>query len=341
MSAADFDPAALERFLGQTFGASPQPMQLSRIAGGQSNPTYFVTFGGRNMVLRKKPAGPILKGAHAIDREYRVLRALEGADVPVPRAILYHEDGDVLGTPFYLMERLEGRVFHDCALEDVPTGDRRGLYMGMADAMAKLHAVVPADVGLGDYGPPGNYFERQIRRWTKQYHASTGGPIAALDALVDWLPDNMPANDGRVSIAHGDFRLGNMLFHPSEPRVVGILDWELSTLGHPLADLGFCCMSWHSSPEEYGGILGLDLAARGLLTQQEFIDRYYASAAPTAPLTDFHIAFALFRFSVIFVGIADRARAGSAASDEAARLAPLAERFAIRATEVIAGEHAT
>ncbi len=332
---ADFDPAALASFLCGRFGAGQ--MSLERIGGGQSNPTYFVDHGERRMVLRKKPAGPILRGAHAIDREFRVLDALAPTGVPVPRPILFHEDDQLLGTPFYLMERLEGRVFHDCSLPGLSRGERRGIYLGMAEAMAKLHAVRPDEIGLGDYGRPGNYFERQIGRWTKQLRESPSERIVALETVAEWLPQHLPEDDGRVSIAHGDFRLGNMLFHPDKPEVIGILDWELSTLGHPLADLGFCSMTWHSSPDEYGGILGLDLTELGIPTQREFLDHYFAHAAPTAPLQRFHLVFSLFRFAVIFVGIADRARAGNAAGADAANVAPLAGRFAKRALEIIDG----
>lgn len=332
----EFDPARLSAFLAQELGARGD-IQLERISGGQSNPTYFVTQDGLRMVLRKKPAGPILPGAHAIEREFRVLSALHPTEVPVPKPLLLHEDADLLGTPFYLMERVEGRVFADCALPEVESNGRKDLYFGMADALAKLHAVRPEAVGLGDYGRPGNYFERQIARWTRQWRDSPSDRIAALDAVAAWLPEHLPADDGAISIAHGDFRLGNMLFHPTEPRVVAILDWELSTLGHPLADLGFCVMPWHSAPAEYGGILGLDITGLNLPSEAEFLARYYASAIPTAPLQPFHIAFALFRFAVIFIGIADRARAGNAASANATEVAPLAERFAQRALEVVSG----
>ena len=330
-SPVDFDPAALQDYLGNQFGVGA--LSLERISGGQSNPTYFVAFGRERMVLRKQPAGPILRGAHAVDREFRVLTALSGTGVPVPRPLLYCDDTSIIGTPFYLMERLHGRVFHDCALPGLKAADRRGLYFGMADALARLHSVNPDHVGLSDFGRPGSYFERQLSRWTKQWRESAFGPLPALDAVAAWLAANLPPDDGRISIAHGDFRLGNLLFHPTRPEVIGILDWELATLGHPLADLGFCCMPWHSAPEEYGGILGLDREALGIPAKEEFLRRYYSGAPPTAPLQPFHIAFALFRFSVIFVGIADRVRAGTAASVDATRLAPLAERFAIRARQ--------
>ncbi|MHA6642784.1 phosphotransferase family protein [Mesorhizobium sp. A623] len=338
VAGADFDPQDLRAFLASHFGETGS-FSLEKIAGGQSNPTYFVDYGSHSMVLRKQPAGPILRGAHAIDREFRVLEGLSRTNVPVPRVILYHDDPKLLGTPFYLMERLRGRVFHDCSLPELSAPERRGIYLGMAEALARLHAIRPEEIGLGDFGRPGNYFERQIARWTKQYRESSGEPISALDAVAEWLSENRPEHDGQVSIAHGDFRLGNMLFHPTEPKVIGILDWELSTLGHPLADLGFCCMPWHTSPDEYGGILGLDYHALGIPSEVEFTKHYFAQAIPTAQFRSFHIVFALFRFAIIFVGIADRARAGNAAAANAENVAPLAGQFAQRAKEIIDGSH--
>lgn len=333
MSDTDFDPAQLQQVLDNRLGAA-SISELSRISGGQSNPTYFVTHGARRMVLRKQPNGDILRGAHAIDREYRVMEALGLTDVPVPRTVLYHQDPTALGTPFYLMERLEGRVFEDCSLPGLDPQERREIYLGMADAMAKMHAVDPEKVGLGDYGKPGNYFARQVGRWTKQLHGSTGAPIPELHRLSDWLQENLPEDDGQSRIAHGDFRLGNLMFHPTEPRVIAILDWELSTLGHPLADLGYCCMTWHTSPEEYGGIRGLDLDRLGIPPKEAFVAHYEAQSE-AGRLTDFHVIFSLFRFGVIFVGIADRARAGTAAGSNADQLAPLAQALARRGLELL------
>jgi aminoglycoside phosphotransferase (APT) family kinase protein len=328
------DVPALAQWLAKRLPGEGAP-GLQRIGGGQSNPTWFLEWGAARLVLRKKPEGPILPGAHAIEREFRVLRALEPTDVPVPRVLWLEEDASILGTPFYVMERLDGRVFDDASLPGVAAADRREMYLDMARTLARLHSVRPDAVGLADYGRPGNYFERQVARWTKQYHAATGPRIAALDRLVDWLPANMPPDDGAVAIAHGDFRIGNLMYHPTEPRVIGVLDWELSTLGHPLADLGFCVIPWHSAPDEYGGLLGTGWRAAGIPDRATFEAEYHAHVPPTAPLQPFHIAFALFRFAVIFVGIAERARAGSAASGDAASLGPLAERFALRALEVI------
>ncbi len=332
----DFELPRLERFLGQRFGLAAD-FRCERIAGGQSNPTFFVDYAGQRMVLRKKPAGPILKGAHAVEREYRVLEALSTTNVPVPKTVLLSEDASIIGTPFYLMERLEGRAFHDAALPGLTPPERRSIYLSMAETMAKLHAVDPARIGLADYGRPGNYFERQIARWTKQWQESDGEPIPEIDALVEWLPKHLPPDDGRVSIAHGDLRLGNFFFDPVEPRVIAILDWELSTLGHPLADLAFCSMPWHTSPSEYGGVLGLDLEALGIPSETEFTAHYYKHASPTAPIQPFHVAFALFRFAVIFVGIRDRHAKGNAAGKNAAEVGPLAKRFAIRGLEISGG----
>ena len=330
----DFDPGPLGPFLTRHLGCDNGHFRLERIGGGQSNPTYFLNWGHRRLVLRKQPTGPILKGAHAIDREYRVLEALCDTDVPVPAPVLYHGDADLLGTPFYLMERVEGRVFTDTSLADLPPGERRPIWMAVADTLAAMHSLGPEEVGLGDFGRPGNYFERQIARWDRQYRASPSGPIPQIERLHGWLVTNQPPDDGINALCHGDFRIGNLLFHPTKPKVVAILDWELSTLGHPLADLGFCAMPWHTAPDEYGGLLGVDLEEMQLPDLDEFVARYRAARPGSAPLKPFHKAFALYRFAVIFVGISDRAKAGSAADPKAAALAPLAERFALRALEI-------
>jgi aminoglycoside phosphotransferase (APT) family kinase protein len=330
---SDPDRAALAGWLQRRIPGGPA-LALQRISGGQSNPTWFLDWGARRLVLRAKPQGPILPGAHAIEREFRVQRALGPTPVPVPRVLALEEDPGILGAPFYVMERVAGRVFADCTLPGLRPEERRAIYLAMARTLARLHAVRPEAVGLADYGRPGNYFERQITRWSRQYRDSSGARIAALDRVIPWLEAHLPPDDGAVAIAHGDFRLGNLILAPDRPEVAAVLDWELSTLGHPLADLGFCTIPWHATPEEYGGIRGTGWQAAGIPTREEFIAEYFAHSRLEARLLPFHTAFALFRFAVIFHGIADRARAGSAASAEAEALGPLAARFAERAAEV-------
>lgn len=330
----DLDLMALEAWLADRL-PDDTDLTVTQISGGQSNPTYRVTYGDHRFVLRIKPPGPLLPGAHAIEREFRVMQALGATDVPVPQVRWLEEDEAVLGRPFYIMDWLDGRVFSDSALAGVSPAERREMYLDTARTMARLHAMRPDQIGLSDYGKPGNYFERQITRWSRQCRESTGPRIPALEALTEWIGQNAPPDDGAVAISHGDFRIGNMMFHPTEPRVIAILDWELSTLGHPMADLGFCAMPWNTAPDEYGGILGTDWAAAGIPTLDEFVAEYQANAITDMPLTRFHLAFALFRFAAIFVGIADRARSGTAASGEAADLAPLAGRFAQRGLDIV------
>lgn len=332
--ASNLDLSALEAWLACKLPGE-RGLRAALIAGGQSNPTFRLEFGVQQFVLRIKPPGPLLPGAHAIEREFRVMNALKETSVPVPTVRWLEEDETILGRPFYIMDWLEGRVFSDCALEGVKPADRREMYLDTARTLARLHAARPDEIGLSDYGKPGNYFDRQIARWSRQCRESTGPRIPELERLTDWIAANCPPDDGAVAISHGDFRIGNMMFHPTEPRVIGILDWELSTLGHPLADLGFCAMPWNTAPDEYGGILGTNWQALGIPTLEEFAKEYQAHAITNVPLTTFHLAFALFRFSSIFVGIADRARSGNAASSEAADLAPLAGQFAKRALDII------
>ena len=337
--ASEFDPAPLERFVRRELGDPAGVFLLQRIAGGQSNPTYFLTLGDRRMVLRKKPAGETLPSAHAVDREHRVLTALSAMDVPAPGTILYCDDLAVVGTPFYLMERLDGRVFHDASLPGVAPADRETMFFAMAETLAKLHDVDPAAVGLSDFGRASGYFQRQIRRWTKQYELAGWRHLPDVETLIDWLPKHLPPDDA-ARVCHGDFRIGNLIFHPTEPRVVGVLDWELSTLGHPLADLAFSALPWITYPAEYGGFRGLDLAALGIPARSAYVDRYYASRATPekARLAPFHTAFALFRMAVIFEGIASRARLGNAAADNAAEVGELSAVFSRRAVECLSGE---
>jgi aminoglycoside phosphotransferase (APT) family kinase protein len=331
---AGFQAAWLDVFLRNAIGGLSGPMRLTRIGGGQSNPTFFVDYDSRALVLRKQPPGDLLPSAHAIDREFRVMRALASSGVPVPRMILYHEGRDVVGTPFYLMEKVEGRVFATHALPGVQPADRAAMYRSMADTLAALHRVDPAAVGLADYGRPGNYFARQVARWSRQWEASRTRTNPSLDRLIAWLPAHVPAGDETV-VCHGDFRVGNLMFDPVHPRVIAVLDWELSTLGHPLADLGFNAMAWHTRPDEYGGVRGLDLDALGIPSLDEYERRYLRAVGRSDGIAPFHVAFALFRFAVIFEGIAARAAAGNAASEDAAEAGKLGPAFARRAVELV------
>ena len=332
--AAQFDAGRLDAFLRGALPGTHGTMRLSRIGGGQSNPTFFVDYDDRALVLRKQPPGELLPSAHAVDREYRVMRALEPTGVPVPRMLLFHADRDGVGTPFYVMEKVAGRVFAAHALPGIEPGARRAMYGAMARTLAALHSVDPAAAGLADYGRPGNYFARQIARWSKQWEASRTRDNPALDRLIAWLPAHVPPGD-ETTICHGDFRIGNLMFDPEEPRVVAVLDWELSTLGHPLADVGFNAMAWHTRPEEYGGLRGLDLEALGIPSLDDYLAQYLAAAGRRESIAPFHVAFALFRFAVIFEGIAARARAGNAASDDAAQAGTLGPAFARRAVELV------
>jgi aminoglycoside phosphotransferase (APT) family kinase protein len=331
-----FEPNKLDAYLRQALLDLSGSLEIERVAGGQSNPTFFITYGERRLVLRKQPSGDLLPSAHAVDREYRIMTALAGTDVPVPRTILFCEDRDVVGTPFYLMERLDGRVFDDCALPDVTPGERRLMYQSLARTLAALHNVDPAAVGLADYGKSGNYFARQIARWSRQWELSRTRDNPDVERLIAWLPRHIPEDD-ETSFAHGDYRIGNVMFHAREPRVIAVLDWELSTLGHPLADLAHSCIAWHSRPEEYGGFLGLDYKGLGIPDQAEYTAAYYEASHRPARMTRFHLAFALFRFAMIFEGIAARAKAGTAAAANAAEVGHLSTNFARRAIEVIEG----
>ena len=299
------------------------------LTGGQSNPTWRVAGVSPPLVLRAKPPGPLLASAHAIDREYRVMRALAGSEVPVPEMIAYVEDPAVVGTPFYLMRFLEGRVLADQSLPGMEPTERAAIYGEMVRVLAALHRVEFGALGLTDFGRPGNYVGRQVARWTRQYRESQTRDIAAMEVLIDWLPQHLPA-EGRTAIVHGDFRLDNLVLHPTEPRVIGVLDWELATLGDPLADFAYHLMSWVIPPDLWRGIGGLELEALGIPTL-EAQAAHYAGLMGIEPAVDwqFYIAFNLFRMAAILQGIARRAEEGTAAAADAretgARAGPLAD----------------
>jgi aminoglycoside phosphotransferase (APT) family kinase protein len=334
-----FDIAALQAHLQAALPGFAGPLQVEQFKGGQSNPTYKLVTPSRSYVMRTKPgpAAKLLPSAHAIEREFRVMRALHGSAVPVPEMLLLCEDESVIGRAFYLMEFIPGRVLWEQSLPGFEPAERGRLYDEMNRVIAALHQVDVAAAGLADYGKPGNYFERQIGRWSKQYQASITQPIDAMNELMQWLPAHMPASardESQVSVVHGDFRLDNLVFHPSEPRVLAVLDWELSTLGHPLADFSYHCMSWHIPPGAFRGIGGLDLAALGIPNEADYVRRYCertGRADPQAVMADwnFYMAYNLFRMAGILQGIAKRVEDGTASSAQArqagAGARPLAE----------------
>ncbi len=299
-----------------------------RLTGGQSNPTYRIVAGNRSYVLRMKPPGPLLKSAHAIDREYRMLGSLAGTDVPVPRAYVYCDDLSVTGREFYIMEFLNGRSWLDPALPDVDAAGRAAIYAEMNRVLATLHQVDCDAVGLGDFGRKENYFKRQIDRWSRQVRASRTRPIAALDALMEWLPANVPPGE-RTSIVHGDYRLDNLIFHPTQPRVLGIVDWELSTLGHPFADFSYNCLAWHIPATLWRGLGGLDVEALGIPDERSYVRRYArAMGQQDIDHWGFYLAYNLFRLAAIMQGVANRALEGNAVAADAVETGNKAEPLA-------------
>lgn len=349
-----FDVAALTAWLEAHLPGFRGPLTVEMFKGGQSNPTYKLVTPAARYVMRSKP-GPVarlLPSAHAVEREFAVMSGLAGTEVPVPRMHVLCEDESVIGRAFYVMEFMEGRVLWDQALPGMSASGRAALYDEMNRVMSALHTVKFAERGLANYGKPGNYFERQIGRWTRQYKASADGagplsqPIPEMERLVDWLPAHIPPaarDESRVSIVHGDFRLDNLVFHPTEPRAIAVLDWELSTLGHPLADFSYHCMAWHVPHSAGRGIGGLDLAALGIPDERAYMRRYcertgLATVDELEQDWNFYLAYNLFRIAAILQGIAKRVEAGTASSAQAAAsaagarpMAELAWRFAQQA----------
>jgi len=335
-----FDPAALDAYMREHVDGFEGPISVSQFRGGQSNPTYKIDTPGRAYVLRRKPPGKLLPSAHAVDREFRAISALQDTGVPVPRSYCLCEDADIVGTPFYIMEFVDGRVFWDPTLADLPEARRGEVYDAMNAALAALHNVDYAAVGLEGYGKVGEYRERQIHRWSKTYRISETEPIAEMERLMDWLPANIPPGD-ETSVVHGDYRLDNMIFHPTEPRVLAILDWELCTLGHPVGDFTYNLMTWRLPSGLFRGIGDYDLAALGLPDEQQYTAAYCRRTGRDGiDHLEWYLAYNMFRLAAILQGIAKRAIDGTASSEHAVeqgkRARPMAE-FAWAQVAQIAG----
>ena len=316
-----FDERRLEAWLASNVDGFSGPLTVSQFKGGQSNPTYRLETGSGSYVLRRKPPGKLLKSAHAVDREFRVINALHRAGFPVPRPYALCEDDAIVGTPFYVMECVDGRIFWELDLPSLEREERAAIYDHVNETLATLHGTDYKAIGLDDYGVPGNYFERQISRWTRQYRASETGKIPSMDQLIDWLPESIP-DDASSSIVHGDYRLDNMIIHPTEPRVIAVLDWELSTIGHPLADFTYHLMAWQMPEIGIGstGLVGKPIAELGIPDEDTYIERYCARTGRDG-ISDrnFYSAFNLFRLAAILQGIAGRVRDGTAASKHASQ----------------------
>jgi aminoglycoside phosphotransferase (APT) family kinase protein len=320
------DQAALEKYLGFKIE------EIEQFKGGQSNPTYRITAAdGKAYALRRKPPGKLLPSAHAVDREFKVISALHPTGFPVAKPLVLCEDETVIGTAFYVMDCVEGRVLWDQSLPGMSKAERFAIWDEMNRVIALLHTISFEKVGLADFGKPGNYIARQVARWTKQYQASETERVEAMDNLIAWLPSNIPPETG-TAVVHGDFRLDNAIYHPTEPRILAVLDWELSTLGDPLADFAYHCMSWHIPPGQFRGIAGLDLEALGIPSEETYIEMYCKrvrrrSIDPSH--WDFYLAYNLFRIAAILQGILKRVVDGTAASaharDAGSRAKPMAE----------------
>jgi len=337
-----FDVPRLERYLDGQIDEFRGPLTVRQFKGGQSNPTYLLNAASGCYVLRRKPPGVLLKSAHAVDREYRVISALYKVGFPVPKPFFLCTDEDVIGTVFYIMAFVEGRIFWNLDLPDSDVAERATIYDDLNRTIARLHTIDFRTLGLDDFGRSGNYFSRQISRWTRQYQASETQSVPAMERLIEWLPDNIPA-DETSSIVHGDFRLDNVVLHPIEPRLIGVLDWELSTIGHPLGDFTYHLMAWQMPEIGIGssGLRGKDLATLGIPTEEEYVRRYCERTGREngIPNRDFYAAYNFFRIAAILQGIAGRVRDGTAASAHAANaanaVAPLAQmgwKFAERVT---------
>lgn len=315
--AHQFDEAALHAYLLNHVRDYAGELSVQQFEGGQSNPTYLLQAGTTRYVLRKQPPGELLPSAHQVDREYRVMAALANTNVPVPEMFCLCEDPSVIGTKFYVMEWIDGRLFTETRIPSCSGEDRRAIYLDLARVLAELHKVDPIAVGLETFGRPGNYYERQIGRWSKQYVASATEQIDAMDNLMKWLPANIPDSAGGV-IVHGDYRLGNVLIHPTEPRIVAVLDWELCTLGHGLADLGYICQDYHGESYEDEGLAGANLAELNIPTEDELVAAYCQHAGLDGIENwTFYLVYNMFRSAGIIQGVYKRGLDGNASSEKA------------------------
>lgn len=311
-----------------------------KFSDGQSNPTYKLRAESGAYVLRRKPPGDLLKSAHAVDREFRVLAALAGTEVPVARALHLCADDSVIGSMFYVMDFVEGRVFWDPSLPGMDAAERSAIYDQMNVALAAIHSVDPDAVGLSDFGRPGNYYERQYTTWVRQYRATETGQIPAMERIIDWLEVNMLADDGRVSLVHGDYRLDNVMYAQDTPRLIAVMDWELSTLGHPLADLAYQCMLWRMPPGPVlSGLQGVDRTSLGLPTEEDYVARYCERVGISGIANwEFYLAFGLFRLAAIVQGVGYRGLQGNASSDRALQVGALAAPLAQKACDILDGQ---
>ncbi|MFZ8897567.1 MAG: phosphotransferase family protein [Alphaproteobacteria bacterium] len=324
------DQGRLAEFLKEALPETQGSMKLSQFAYGQSNPTYVVGFDDVEYVLRKQPPGELLPSAHQVDREFRVQKALSEAGYPVAKQFLYSDNREIVGTPFYVMERMQGRVFKDTSLPGCPPEHRAEMYKSLAETLAQLHTFSPAELGLEDFGRPGDWYRRQFKRWSRNFFETQTQAMPAMQPLMEWLDAHMP-EDSETRIAHGDYRMGNVMFHPTEPRVVAVFDWEISTLGHPLGDLAYCAILYGTNPQQFFGLEGLDSNALGIPTFEEFNSIYCEAAGRSdGGLTNAHMAHAFFRFAAILDGVRARGLAGNAASTDAADIGLIAPEIAAR-----------
>lgn len=340
MDVKSLDTVKLAAYLEVCVDGFQGPLTAEKFAGGQSNPTFLLKARSGDYVLRRQPSGYLLKGAHAVDREYRVLDALRDTEVPVAHAYHLCKDVDVIGSVFYVMSFEQGRIFWGPALPELPREQRAPLYTELIRVLATLHDVDVQAVGLGDYGRSGNYFERQVGMWTKQYRTAETETIDAMETLIAWLPANMPADDGQHSLVHGDYRLDNLIFHPAEMRVLAVLDWELSTLGHPLADLAYFCMSLRlPCTGHISGLAGKNRTELGIPTEAALVAQYCALRGIGAiDNWSFYLAFSFFRLAAILQGVLKRALSGNASSDKAVQVGEMAGHLAQLAVDLIEKE---